>query len=31
LAITSNEALSLEELPKRAVIHGGGYSTKLIH
>jgi glutathione reductase (NADPH) len=25
LAITSDEALSLEELPKRAVIYGGGY------
>ena len=27
LAITSDEALSLEELPKRAVILGGGYGS----
>lgn len=27
LAITSDEALSLEELPKRAVILGGGYGA----
>ncbi|KZV33718.1 glutathione reductase, cytosolic [Dorcoceras hygrometricum] len=25
LAITSDEALSLEELPKRAIVYGGGY------
>jgi hypothetical protein len=28
LAITSDEALSLEELPKRAVILGGGYGSR---
>jgi len=26
LGITSDEALSLEELPKRAVVFGGGYA-----